>query len=251
MRRKKKDIYVPGQLKTGAVESLYDFSEGTIKVFLQIGFVKDVIDHKDKVNTRCVNAGPEVLLKEQKDVAEYLLKNVGISLTKKLMTDLHEKFVAPARFTMYRTSPFSEVTVLIRKGKFKIIPNIVQEDDKNYVYCPPEKVEEEIAKLIDLYHKYRERKCSPFLLSAWLHHRFIQIHPFQDGNGRVCRAISSLILIENTLPPVIIYKKNRLDYYAALRHANNNNGDLGPLIKCMIQNYEEAFKICNEIISKQ
>jgi len=85
------------------------------------------------------------------------------------------------------------------------------------------------------------------VLSAWLHHRFIQIHPFQDGNGRVCRAIASLILIENTIPPVIIYKKNRLDYYAALRDANENNQNLGPLIKCMIENYQEAFKVINEI----
>ena len=31
--------------------------------------------------------------------------------------------------------------------------------------------------------------------AAWLHHRFTQIHPFEDGNGRVARALASLVFI--------------------------------------------------------
>jgi|GEM_PF-6737520 len=39
--------------------------------------------------------------------------------------------------------------------------------------------------------RYRIAKSlhHPLLVAAWLHHQFVQIHPFQDGNGRVTRAL--------------------------------------------------------------
>jgi len=245
--KKRKDIYLRSwSIETGAVESLYDFTEGTTKLFLEMGFMSDIVSHKDKVN-QCVNAPLEVLLVEQKEVVEFLLLNVGIPLTKKLITDLHEKFISPVRFTMI-VDQFQKQVSLIRKGKFKMVPNIVQEPDskKYYVYCPPNKVEEEMAKLLELYEKYRNQGCSPLILSAWLHHKYIQIHPFQDGNGRVCRAIASLILIEKSIPPVIIFKENRMAYYSALRVANETD-NLVPLIMCMIENYQKAFNVVDDL----
>ena len=38
-----------------------------------------------------------------------------------------------------------------------------------------------------------KRRTAREIEATWLHHRFTQIHPFQDGNGRVARALASLV----------------------------------------------------------
>jgi Fic family protein len=60
-------------------------------------------------------------------------------------------------------------------------------------------------------------------LVAYLHHRFVWIHPFFDGNGRTARLITNMVLMKYGFPPSIILKNDRKKYYAALNKANNGN----------------------------
>ena len=53
--------------------------------------------------------------------------------------------------------------------------------------------------------------------------------PFEDGNGRVGRAISSLVLIEDGWLPLTVTRTDRLSYIDALRAADG--GDLGSLVR--------------------
>ena len=62
--------------------------------------------------------------------------------------------------------------------------------------------------------------------AVYLHHRFVAIHPFLDGNGRVARLLMNLYLIRHGYPPVIVQKEDRKRYYDALRQADE--GDYGP-----------------------
>lgn len=64
--------------------------------------------------------------------------------------------------------------------------------------------------------------------TAWLHHRFTQIHPFQDGNGRVARTLASLIFIRQGLFPIVITRNDRQEYINASEAADS--GDLTRLI---------------------
>ena len=72
-----------------------------------------------------------------------------------------------------------------------------------------------------------ELEVPPDLSAAWLHHRFIQIHPFQDGNGRVARALASLVLIRAGWFPLVVNHKDRPKYIATLEAADT--GNLRPL----------------------
>lgn len=75
--------------------------------------------------------------------------------------------------------------------------------------------------------------------AAWLHHRFTQIHPFEDGNGRVARAIASLVLIESGWFPLVIQRDARDSYIESLEVADG--GDLGPLVQMVSRIETQAF----------
>jgi Fic family protein len=67
----------------------------------------------------------------------------------------------------------------------------------------------------------------PMLFLAELHARFERIHLFRDGNGRVGRLATNLLLVRHGYPPAVIYKRDRTRYLRALRSADRE--DAGPL----------------------
>ena len=71
----------------------------------------------------------------------------------------------------------------------------------------------------------------PMFRLAELHASFERIHPFRDGNGRTGRLVLNLLLVRHGYPPVVIYKRDRARYLAAL--ARSDNGDEGPLAEML------------------
>ena len=92
----------------------------------------------------------------------------------------------------------------------------------------PEQVTVEMERLVEFYDRYRREGVVPEVLSAWLHHRFVQIHPFHDGNGRVARALASLVFVRQGWFPLVVHRDQRIDYIDALETADR--GDLVPLV---------------------
>jgi len=81
----------------------------------------------------------------------------------------------------------------------------------------------------------------PEVEAAWLHHRFTQIHPFQDGNGRVARSLATLVLIKSGWFPLVIRDthEERGRYLDALEAADH--GDLRPLVDVIAAAEKKAF----------
>ncbi len=92
-------------------------------------------------------------------------------------------------------------------------------------YCPPEQVETEIENLLNWLKGFESKNT--IIVAAWFHHRFTQIHPYQDGNGRVVRALTTLILLRANLLPLVIDRDLRGEYISSLEAADS--GDLMPL----------------------
>jgi Fic family protein len=72
-----------------------------------------------------------------------------------------------------------------------------------------------MQQLVQWYTNH-EGKLHPVLLAAELHKRFVYIHPFIDGNGRVARLLMNLALLRNDYNIAIIPAITRSEYVAAL-----------------------------------
>jgi Fic family protein len=66
----------------------------------------------------------------------------------------------------------------------------------------------------------------PALVACLMKLKFVSIHPFDDGNGRVSRVIMNYLLYKSGYPMLDIDHKLRMGYYKALELANVNEEDL-------------------------
>lgn len=102
-----------------------------------------------------------------------------------------------------------------------------------YIPPAPEDVPRLMAHLADQIH-FSQSTLHPVELAAMAHKRFVDIHPFTDGNGRTARLLMNLILVNKgygvvSIPPVL-----RNDYINALSASRQLN-DMEPFSKLIAE----------------
>lgn len=70
-------------------------------------------------------------------------------------------------------------------------------------------------------------------IAAYLHAALVDIHPFADGNGRVARQLTNMVLLSEGLPPVVVPKEDRMAYFGAL-DAYHYEDEIEPLRQFMV-----------------
>jgi Fic family protein len=102
--------------------------------------------------------------------------------------------------------------------------------------------------LIKWLHK-NEKKLHPIELAAILHHKFVHIHPFWDGNGRVGRLLMNIVVLQATYPLAIILRNDRKRYYRVLALADEEN--YKPLCEMVAQAVLRSLSIYLKILRPQ
>jgi len=84
-------------------------------------------------------------------------------------------------------------------------------------YSPPHAIELDLLlkEFFDWYNK-NKNKMHPVHLAALVHLKFVSIHPFGDGNGRISRLLMNYVLNKNNYPMLIIGYSERNSYYNSL-----------------------------------
>lgn len=207
-------------IETGIVERLYDLSEGITQTLIKEGFVESYISHND------TNIPPKKLMQYLNDHFEAMdfvfdLVKSNRPLTIGFIKELHHLVTKHQDYTEAINTLGEIVNVKLLKGEFKKHENNPRrEDGQIFIYCPPIHVDSEMDNLVQIYKEQEELGTNPVILSAWVHHAFTQIHPFQDGNGRIARLLASLILIKHGLLPFTVKRLDKLTYIKALEKAD-------------------------------
>ena len=131
----------------------------------------------------------------------------------------------------------------IQVSQYKSMPNHVKTvTGETFYFATPE---ETPSKMFDLINWFRgevdKPAVNPLVLAAEFHYRFILIHPFDDGNGRITRLLMNFILLIKGLPPVIIKTEDKTNYFAALRQADA--GILNGFVEYIGQNLIHSLEL--------
>jgi Fic family protein len=153
------------------------------------------------------------------------------------------------------------------KGEYKRANNTVvmfNEKGEQIVLfdpTPPYLVKSEMYSIIEWTNdQLKEGKIHPILLIANFIFEFLAIHPFKDGNGRISRALTNLLLLRAgyTYVPYVsldeIIEETKTDYYLALRLTQKNHKtskeDIAPwvnyFLSILIEQTERARKLMDK-----
>jgi Fic family protein len=165
------------------------------------------------------------------DVAYQLLQDWANDaehpLTETYIKQLNEIILVKPFWKEAQTPDGQSTRRLISVGEYKKNPNSVRlQNGEMFYYTSPTDTPIKMGELLDWYHKAVEKKeLHPIVLAALLHYKFVLIHPFDDGNGRISRLLMNYVLLKNNLPPVIIKTADKKGYLNALNQADVGNID--------------------------
>lgn len=210
-------------IETGIIERLYTLDEGTTRLLIEQGIDAALISHDASDRQPEYVAG---LINDHAEAMDWLFDIVAQRrpLATSTIKQLHQLMTRKQRTCTGVDSLGREVETPLLHGEYKQQPNNpTRADGLIHEYCPPEQVAGEMERLVDWHHDHREQDVPAEVEAAWLHHRFTQIHPFQDGNGRVARAIASLVLLRADWFPLVVDSKDRAVYLSALDAADKGS----------------------------
>jgi filamentation induced by cAMP protein fic len=108
----------------------------------------------------------------------------------------------------------------ITVGSYKTQPNSVRlPNGELFEYTAPQEVPIQMQALMEWYRD-EQAALHPVTLAAMFHYKFVCIHPFDDGNGRVSRLLMNYVLLAHKLPPVVIKSSDKQNYLHALHLAD-------------------------------
>lgn len=187
---------------------------GQTELLLLFGKVVGEAEMKDLEDMKASNVGLK-MMQEQALIKE-------MPLTQNFIRQLH-KVLLREDYTVYRDLPGGlQTSYIIHAGRYKTRPNsVITRYGDRFEYASPEETPALMADLVDWYNDEEAKgRLSPVELAALFHYRYIRIHPFEDGNGRIARLIVNFILARHDYPMIVVRSRSKKDYLEALHQAD-------------------------------
>lgn len=187
---------------------------GQTEILLMFGKIVGEADVRDVHEMTASNVG----LKMMKE--EALLKETP--LTQHFIRTLH-KTLLREDYTVYRTLPGGvQTSYVIHAEQYKTRPNsVITRYGDQFEYATPEETPALMSDLVDWYNDAeRSGKFTPIELAAIFHYRYIRIHPFEDGNGRIARLMVNYILTRHDYPMIVVRSRKKKEYLEALHRTD-------------------------------
>ena len=146
----------------------------------------------------------------------------------------------------------------IEIGKYRtneehIVSGMFGHEKIHYIAPSPDRVEEEMQKFLAWFD--REEPVSSVIRSAIAHFWFVSIHPFEDGNGRLARILSDMLLARGEKSEFRFYNvssqinKDKNHYYDILERMQHGDGDLTEWLVWYMQKLVDALDEADTIVT--
>ncbi len=170
---------------------------------------------------------------EMKDFEEMKASNVGLKMMTEVANEklpLTETFICQLHHTLLRKDYTVHTTLpgglpssnVVHAGSYKTRPNsVITRYGDRFEYASPEETPALMNDLVNWYNEAENSgKYTPAELAALFHYRYIRIHPFEDGNGRIARLMVNYILSRHEWPMIVVRNRDKKAYLEALHHSD-------------------------------
>lgn len=164
-------------------------------------------------------------------------------LTEQFIRGMHEVLLGEPYEVPAQTPDGQPTHKTIQPGQYKTSPNnVLTATGEMFYFVTPEETPAEMTDLVDWYRQEDAMPTMhPMALAAEFHYRFVRIHPFGDGNGRMSRLLMNLILLRHGYPMTVIKATDRNRYLAALSAADASDPE--PFLRFVIENVEASLRL--------
>lgn len=184
---------------------------GQTELLLLFGKVVGDAKMRDLEEMKAHNVGLKLILDEA--------RSKNNKLTETFIRQVHQ-ILLREDYTMHRQLPTGfTTTYTIHAGTYKTRPNsVITYTGERFEYASPEETPALMYELVKWFNK--ASGYTPIELAALFHYRYIRIHPFEDGNGRIARLMVNYILARANYPMIVIRSKNKEEYLNALNQCD-------------------------------
>lgn len=144
-----------------------------------------------------------------------------------------------------------------RKGEMRVVSGLLTREKTHYVAPSPDRIEEEMNRFLEWYNSDGD---VTYLKSALAHFWFVCIHPFDDGNGRIGRAVSDMALAQADNSPLRFFSmsrqisKSKRKYYEILEQSQKSACDITPwmewYLSCMLDAIKDSDNMLSQVLNK-
>lgn len=191
---------------------------GQTEILLLFGKVIAEAEMRDLEEMKASNVGLKMMQSEAKDFRK--------PLTEIFIRTLHQTLIRED-YTVHRTLPGGvQTSYTIHAGCYKTRPNsVVTRYGDKFEYASPEETPALMHDLVAWYNEAEQSgQYTPMQLAILFHYRYIRIHPFEDGNGRIARLMVNFILARHGLPMMVVRSSMKQQYLESLHKADMKVG---------------------------
>jgi Fic family protein len=143
-------------------------------------------------------------------------------------------------------------------GPMQVVSGPIGRQKVHYQAPPATRLPREIKKFLSWFEKADD--TDPLLVAGFAHLWFVTIHPFDDGNGRIARAIADMALARSDGTGQRFYsmsaqiRRERNDYYAMLERTQKGDADITPwqewFLSCLSRAIQAAQETLGGVLNK-
>ena len=179
------------------------------------------------------------------------VRNNSLPLSEERLFNWHAALFPTGRSGMI---PITVALWRVGEEPMQVVSGAYGKEKVHYEAPPSSAVPEEMKRFIDWFNT--EERTDPVLKAAIAHLWFVAIHPFDDGNGRLTRTLTDMLLARADGMSYRFYSMsaeillNRNEYYTALENTTTKDVDITLWLEWFLRTLRDAMKRSEKVVKR-